>query len=85
MLISDKPQVRLTMSSPSPILEREHKNVTLTCEVVTGNPSILDEVIWFLDGEVLKHLPECNDTDGKLFGYINMLYFTQHRGTFYLK
>nr|XP_032524360.1 uncharacterized protein LOC116775581 isoform X1 [Danaus plexippus plexippus]XP_032524361.1 uncharacterized protein LOC116775581 isoform X1 [Danaus plexippus plexippus] len=61
-----KPQVRLTMSSPSPILEREHKNVTLTCEVVSGNPSILDEVIWFLDGEVLKHLPECNDTDALL-------------------
>nr|XP_049705941.1 hemicentin-1 isoform X5 [Helicoverpa armigera] len=60
-----KPQVRLTMSSPSPILETDHKNVTLTCEVVSGNPPILDEVIWFLDGEVLKHLPECNDTEGE--------------------
>ncbi|CAH2233329.1 jg6242 [Pararge aegeria aegeria] len=61
-----KPQVRLTMSSPSPILENDHKNVTLTCEVVTGNPSILDEVIWYLDGEILKHLPECNGTDDNL-------------------
>ncbi|XP_047541252.1 uncharacterized protein LOC125074070 isoform X1 [Vanessa atalanta] len=61
-----KPQVRLIMSSPSPILETDHKNVTLTCEVVTGNPSILDEVIWYLDGEVLKHLPECNGTDDAL-------------------
>ncbi|XP_069363170.1 uncharacterized protein nrm isoform X4 [Maniola hyperantus] len=61
-----KPQVRLTMSSPSPVLENDHKNVTLTCEVVTGNPSILDEVIWYLDGEILKHLPECNGTDDNL-------------------
>ncbi|XP_059047752.1 hemicentin-1 isoform X2 [Achroia grisella] len=60
-----KPQVRLTMSSPSPILETDHKNVTLTCEVVSGNPPILDEVIWYLDGEILKHLPECNGTDGE--------------------
>ncbi|RVE43417.1 hypothetical protein evm_011931, partial [Chilo suppressalis] len=60
-----KPEVKLTMSSPSPILETEHKNVTLTCEVVTGNPALLDEVIWYLDGEVLKHLPECNGTDGE--------------------
>ncbi|XP_060807894.1 hemicentin-1 [Amyelois transitella] len=59
-----KPSVRLTMSSPSPVLEEDHKNVTLTCEVVTGNPAILDEVIWYLDGEILKHLPECNGTDG---------------------
>ncbi|XP_041986040.1 uncharacterized protein LOC121738194 isoform X2 [Aricia agestis] len=61
-----KPQVRLTMSSPSPILEKEHRNVTLTCEVVSGNPAVLDEVIWYLDGEVLKHLPECNGTDDAL-------------------
>ncbi|KAJ0170414.1 hypothetical protein K1T71_013785 [Dendrolimus kikuchii] len=59
-----KPQVRLTMSSPSPILETDHKNVTLACEVVSGNPPLLDEVIWYLDGEVLKHLPDCNGTDG---------------------
>nr|XP_053621032.1 hemicentin-1 isoform X6 [Plodia interpunctella] len=60
-----KPTVRLSMSSPSPVMEEDHKNVTLTCEVITGNPSILDEVIWYLDGEVLKHLPECNGTDGE--------------------
>ncbi|CAH2061672.1 unnamed protein product, partial [Iphiclides podalirius] len=61
-----KPQVRLNMSSASPILETDHKNVTLTCEVVSGNPAILDEVIWYLDGEVLKHLPECNGTNDSL-------------------
>ncbi|XP_075987595.1 neuromusculin isoform X9 [Anticarsia gemmatalis] len=59
-----KPQVHLKMEPASPILETDHKNVTLTCEVVSGNPNILDQVIWYLDGEILKHLPECNGTDG---------------------
>ncbi|CAK1595229.1 unnamed protein product [Parnassius mnemosyne] len=61
-----KPQVRLNMSEQSPILETDHKNVTLTCQVVSGNPPILDEVIWYLDGEILKHLPECNGTNDSL-------------------
>ncbi|CAB3242555.1 unnamed protein product [Arctia plantaginis] len=60
-----KPQVRLKMEPASPILETDHMNVTLTCEVVSGNPNVLDEVIWYLDGEILKHLPECNGTDGE--------------------
>ncbi|VVD03801.1 unnamed protein product [Leptidea sinapis] len=59
----DVPQVRLAMIPESPILETEHKNVTLACEVVSGNPQILDEVIWYLDGEILKQLPECNGSD----------------------
>lgn len=65
--ISVRPQVSLSMDNQSPILETDHRNVTLTCEVTSGNPPILDEVIWYLDGEVLKHLPECNGTqnDGK--------------------
>lgn len=69
--LSDKPTVRLAMSSPSPVLETDHKNVTLTCEVDAGNPELLDEVIWYLDGEVLKHLPECNGSidEGKCFLY----------------
>ncbi|XP_045540674.1 hemicentin-1 isoform X3 [Papilio machaon] len=61
-----KPEVRLNMSAQSPILETEHRNVTLTCEVVSGNPPVLDEVIWYLDGEMLKHLPECNGTNDSL-------------------
>ncbi|CAH2098777.1 unnamed protein product [Euphydryas editha] len=61
-----KPQVRLTMSAASPVLETEHRNVTLTCEVEFGNPPLLDEVVWYLDGELLKHLPECNGTDDTL-------------------
>ncbi|KAI5639567.1 immunoglobulin domain-containing protein [Phthorimaea operculella] len=60
-----KPQVRLVMDAVSPILETDHKNVTLTCQVVDGNPPVLDEVTWFLDGQILKQLPECNGTQGE--------------------
>ncbi|XP_047999843.1 nephrin-like isoform X4 [Leguminivora glycinivorella] len=61
-----KPTVRLVMSDPSPINEMDHKNVTLTCEAIDGNPRTLDEVTWYLDNEVLKKLPECNGTDPAL-------------------
>ncbi|XP_013145692.1 PREDICTED: uncharacterized protein LOC106108902 isoform X4 [Papilio polytes] len=61
-----KPGVRLQMSARSPLLETEHRNVTLSCEVASGNPPLLDEVIWYLDGEMLKHLPECNGTNDSL-------------------
>lgn len=71
-----RPQVSLSMNYPSPILETDHRNVTLTCDVTSGNPPILDEVIWYLDGEILKHLPECNGTqnDGEkimVFVWVN--------------
>ncbi|XP_063370489.1 hemicentin-2 isoform X1 [Cydia amplana] len=61
-----KPTVRLVMSDPSPINETDHKNVTLICEAIDGNPRTLDEVTWYLDNEVLKKLPECNGTDPAL-------------------
>ncbi|XP_063543302.1 hemicentin-2-like isoform X1 [Cydia strobilella] len=61
-----KPTVRLVMSDPSPINELDHKNVTLICEAIDGNPRTLDEVTWYLDNEVLKKLPECNGTDPAL-------------------
>lgn len=59
-----RPVVRLLLSTPSPVLESQHRNVTLTCAVDHGNPAQLDEVLWYLDGDLLKHLPDCNSTDG---------------------
>lgn len=44
------------------IIENSESNVTLYCNVVTGNPSILQMVRWFLDGQILKELPECTDS-----------------------
>lgn len=41
------------------VIEQQQKNVTLSCDVVSGNPPVLDAVRWFLDGIILKELPEC--------------------------
>lgn len=58
-----KPEVKLEMSGTSPVLEPERRNVTLTCSVTSGNPAVLNEVVWYLDHEPLKHLPDCNGTE----------------------
>ena len=55
----DKPRVRLTMDPSLPVREQDQRNVTLFCEVEAGNPASLDAVRWYLDGELLKELPEC--------------------------
>lgn len=57
------PIVRLEMSPASPIIENNETNVTMTCNVVQGNPSTLLMVKYFLDGELLKTLPDCQDDD----------------------
>ena len=49
------------MSPPSPISEVDRKNVTLFCEVISGNPENLNSVKWFMDGVLLKQLPMCHE------------------------
>lgn len=49
------------MEPNEPVVEDDQVNVTLTCRVIAGNPPELNKVIWFLDGGILKELPECND------------------------
>ncbi|XP_059622571.1 hemicentin-2-like isoform X2 [Phlebotomus argentipes] len=53
------PTVDLAMDPASPIIENNASNVTLYCNVVQGNPAQLLKVRWFLDGQLLKELPEC--------------------------
>lgn len=48
------------MDPSTPVKEQEERNVTLTCDVESGNPAVLDAVRWYLDGDLLKELPECN-------------------------
>ena len=45
-LVTDKPDVRLTMLPTLPVNELEHPNVTLTCDVMDGSPSLLLGVRW---------------------------------------
>lgn len=55
------PTVKLEMDPDSPIIENGGSNVTLYCNVVEGEPMPLQKVRWFLDGQLLKELPECPD------------------------
>lgn len=58
------PTVELVMEPDTPIIENNEVNVTLMCRVLSGNPPTLTRVTWFLDGGILKELPECNGDDG---------------------
>lgn len=52
------------MDPPPPVKERARLNVSLLCEVEAGNPPLLTAVRWYLDGDILKELPDCdNSTD----------------------
>ncbi|XP_055619524.1 hemicentin-1 isoform X2 [Toxorhynchites rutilus septentrionalis] len=56
-----KPIVVLNMEPDTPVIENDQANITLLCNIIDGNPLILTKVRWFLDGEFLKELPECDD------------------------
>lgn len=57
---TDVPIVSLRIEPSSPVIENNNENVTLYCDVVSGNPTTLLRVQWFLDGNLLKELPICN-------------------------
>jgi hypothetical protein len=56
----------MQMDPSTAVKEQDDRNVTLSCDVDSGNPAILEAVRWYLDGDLLKELPECpNATAGK--------------------
>ncbi|XP_012531938.2 hemicentin-1 isoform X2 [Monomorium pharaonis] len=55
-----KPMVEVIMEPETPVNEADRQNVSLTCEVDAGNPAILTAVRWYLDGDLLKELPDCS-------------------------
>ena len=56
--VEDVPEVELSLEPLTPVSEPKKENVTLTCSSRTPDDS-LTRVKWFLDGELLKELPEC--------------------------
>ncbi|XP_029660871.1 hemicentin-1 isoform X2 [Formica exsecta] len=54
-----KPVVEVIMDPETPVNEADRQNVSLTCEVNAGNPAMLTAVRWYLDGDLLKELPDC--------------------------
>lgn len=55
-----RPTVEVTMEPNAPINEAARVNVSLSCDVIAGNPSYLTAVRWYLDGDLLKELPDCS-------------------------
>lgn len=59
-IVTDKPVVEVSMEPEAPVNEADRLNISLTCEVTAGNPTILTAVRWYLDGGLLKELPDCS-------------------------
>ena len=57
--VEDVPQVTLDIDPVNPVSEPKKENVTLSCSPRHPDES-LTRVKWFLDGELLKELPECS-------------------------
>ena len=57
--VEDVPEVVLSLDPVRPVSEPKKENVTLTCSSRPPDDS-LTRVKWFLDGELLKELPECS-------------------------
>ena len=57
--VEDVPMVELSIDPVTPVSEPKKENVTLTCSPLPPDES-LTRVKWFLDGELLKELPECS-------------------------
>lgn len=62
------PTVELIMDPAVPVKSIDGINVTAVCNVISGNPSSLLKVKWFLGDELLKELPECNYTSNDYEG-----------------
>ena len=45
------------MSPWGPVSEEEYQKVELLCSTLDGNPTVLDRVKWFKDGDLLKEQP----------------------------
>ena len=57
--VEDVPEVVLDIDPVNPVSEPKKENVTLSCTPLPPDESLI-RVKWFLDGELLKELPECS-------------------------
>ena len=55
------------MDPPSPISELDRRNVTLFCDIISGYPNSLTRVNWYMDGNLLKELPDCPEDPNDLY------------------
>lgn len=50
------------MIPEGPVKESDESNVTLFCNILDGNPSVLTKVRWYANSTLLKELPDCDET-----------------------
>eukprot|EP00091_Calanus_sinicus_P020505 TRINITY_DN5634_c0_g1_i1.p1 TRINITY_DN5634_c0_g1~~TRINITY_DN5634_c0_g1_i1.p1 ORF type:complete len:412 (+),score=117.82 TRINITY_DN5634_c0_g1_i1:763-1998(+) len=60
------PSSELRIEPAGPVSEEDNVNVTLHCDVVEGNPLELTRVSWFLNGDLIRELPDpqCHELIG---------------------
>nr|NP_001246891.1 neuromusculin, isoform F [Drosophila melanogaster]AFH04562.1 neuromusculin, isoform F [Drosophila melanogaster]AHA95700.1 FI21256p1 [Drosophila melanogaster] len=56
------PTVEILMIPEGPVKESDESNVTLFCNVLDANPSVLTKVRWYANSTLLKELPDCEET-----------------------
>lgn len=49
------------MIPEGPVKESDESNVTLFCNILDGNPSVLTKVRWYANSTLLKELPDCDE------------------------
>ncbi|KPU79112.1 uncharacterized protein Dana_GF11010, isoform T [Drosophila ananassae] len=60
------PTVEVVMIPEGPVKESDESNVTLFCNILDANPSILTKVRWYANSTLLKELPDCEETNEDL-------------------
>jgi len=60
------PSTMVRIGQAGPVSEEENTNITLYCDILDGNPLFLTRVSWFLNGDLIKDLPdpECHEVIG---------------------
>ncbi|XP_022227441.2 hemicentin-1 isoform X16 [Drosophila obscura] len=56
------PVVEVLMIPEGPVKESDESNVTLFCNILEANPSVLTKVRWYANATLLKELPDCEET-----------------------
>ncbi|KAM7357581.1 neuromusculin isoform 3-T4 [Cochliomyia hominivorax] len=56
------PIVEVLMIPEGPVKESDESNVTLFCNIIDANPSVLTKVRWYANSTLLKELPDCEET-----------------------
>ncbi|EDV97314.1 GH16788 [Drosophila grimshawi] len=56
------PVVEVQMIPEGPVKESDESNVTLFCNILDANPSVLTKVRWYANSTLLKELPDCEET-----------------------